>query len=337
MISQPSSGDVPMLSPKMLARFISGRLAWARGDLSESDYLITLSQQCLDEMAQVIANIRSSALPTVLLTPDEYPMPECRAAIGKVRQLLDDGPGFALVDRIPVEAMSAAEATALHWLLSSMIARPVAQKLDGTMIYDVWNAGQRATPGSGVRPDKTNIELNYHTDNSYNRLPPEHIGLLCLRPARRGGMSRVISLYSVHNEILSREPQLLPRLYKPYWFDRQREFVDADNPVFFAPIFAFDGKRLSARVSLHQIFGGYALAGEPLDETTKTSLTLLQKIFAEGNFATEFGLHPGRLQYVNNSVVGHSRTGFEDHPDPERKRHVVRLWLRDAGRRCYVG
>jgi len=32
-----------------------------------------------------------------------------------------------------------------------------------------------------------------------------------------------------------------------------------------------------------------------------------------------------------------SRTEFEDHPEPDRRRHLVRLWLRDHGRRAYTG
>ena len=70
---------------------------------------------------------------------------------------------------------------------AALVARPVAQSLSGIMIYDVEDTGQQATPGSGIRPDKTNIELSFHNDNNYNRAPPDYVGLLCLRPARRVG------------------------------------------------------------------------------------------------------------------------------------------------------
>src|SRR5260370_35618849 len=116
-----------------------------------------------------------------------------------------------------------------------MIARPVAQKLDGTLIYDVLDTGREALPGSGVRPDQTNIELKFHNDNSYNDTPPDYIGLLCLCQARNGGRSRVISFHTAYNMMLARHPEHLPRLFRPFWFDRQREFFPRHSAVFAAP------------------------------------------------------------------------------------------------------
>ena len=121
--------------------------------------------------------------------------------------------------RVVALPRTAAEATALYWLLSSIVSRPVAQKLDGTMIYDVLDTGEEALPGSGVRPDKTNIEIRFHNDNAYNDSPPDYVGLLCLRQAMSGGHSRVLSFHTAHNALLARYPKRLPRLHQPFWFD----------------------------------------------------------------------------------------------------------------------
>jgi hypothetical protein len=211
------------VAPRLLTTVVSGGSAWRRRDLAASDYCVSLSPACHDEIHRTLALLRAYPLPTLLLTPEEYPMPDCRAAMTEARRRLDGRPHFALVDRLPVDAMSAEEAKAVYWLLAGLVARPVAQSLSGIMIYDVEDTGQKATPGSGIRPDKTNIELSFHNDNNYNRTPPDYVGLLCLRPARRGGVSRVMSFATVHNEILRRRPELLARFYRPYWFDRQRD------------------------------------------------------------------------------------------------------------------
>jgi hypothetical protein len=320
----------------MLTALTDGAAAWTRRDLAESDYLVRLSPACLDEIRGAVALIRAYPLPAILLSSDEYPMPACRVAMAEVRRRLDEHPRFALVDRIPVEDMSVDEAKAAYWLLAGLVARPVAQSLSGIMIYDVEDTGQAATPGSGIRPDKTNIELNFHSDNNYNRTPPDYIGLLCLRPAVRGGGSRVIGFGSVHNEILRRRPDLLARFYRPFWFDRQREYLPGEPAVFAAPIFEYDGA-LRARLSLHQIRGGYALTGEPMDPETTAALDLLRHIFADDSLAVSFDLTPGRLQFTHNRVTGHSRFAFASDPEPGRRRHLVRLWLRDTGRRAYPG
>ena len=60
-------------------------------------------------------------------------------------------------------------------------------------------------------------------------------------------------------------------------------------------------------------------------------------IFDEDGLSVDFDLEPGQIQFVHNRALGHSRTAFVDHPDPDRRRHLVRLWLRDHGRRAYPG
>jgi hypothetical protein len=89
-------------------------------------------------------------------------------------------------------------------VLGQLIAAPVAQKWDGTMIYDVTDTGRQF--GYGVRGSWTNVELSFHTDNAFGVAPPDYVGLLCLMPAREGGISRFCSLYTVHNEMLRRHP-----------------------------------------------------------------------------------------------------------------------------------
>ena len=333
--AQPSNPG--LATPSVLSALVKGPAAWTGRELSSDDFRVGIAPDCREEIRRTLADLKAHPLPTVLLTPQEYPMPACAAMMAEVRRMLDDGPGFALLDRIAVEEMSVEEATSIYWLLSAMIARPVAQKLDGTMIYDVRDTGQTATPGSGIRRDKTNSELTYHIDNSYNHSPPEYVGLLCVRPAKRGALSRVVSFATVHNEILRRSRNLQPRFYRPYPFDRQREYLAGEDPIFSAPIFEYDGSQLRARLSLHQIHGGYTLAGKAMDEATAASLELLETIFEDEALAVEFELKPGWIQYVNNRAVGHSRTSFEDFPELERKRHLIRLWLRDAGRRAYQG
>jgi alpha-ketoglutarate-dependent taurine dioxygenase len=214
-----------------------------------------------------------------------------------------------------------------------MVSRPVAQKLDGTMIYDVLDTGQQALPGSGIRPDKTNIEIRFHNDNAYNDTPPDYVGLLCLRQAQSGGHSRVLSFQTVHNR-LGREH--LARLYEPFWFDRQREYRPGESAIFAAPVFEKAGE-LKGRFSVHQITGGYALHGEPIDSRGEAALAAVLDIFDDDDLSVDFDLEPGQIQFVHNRAIGHSRTAFVDDPDPGRRRHLVRLWLRDHGRRAYPG
>jgi hypothetical protein len=320
-----------------LSAIIEGPSAWVRADIRTEDWRLELSAACLDEIRWAVDELRAFPLPTIVLGAGDFDMPACRQAMAQTRAILASGVRFAVVDRLPLAEMSAGEAAAIYWLLSSMIARPVAQKLDGTLIYDVLDTGQEALPGSGVRPDKTNIEIRFHNDNAYNNTPPDYVGLLCLRGALSGGHSRVISFHTAHNHMLAHCPEHLERLYEPFWFDRQREFHPGESPVFAAPVFDCGAAELKARFSIHQINSGYALRGEPVDPAGEASLGALLDVVEDEALSLDFDLEPGQLQFVDNRALGHSRTAFVDDPDPAKKRHLVRLWLRDHGRRAYPG
>ena len=315
---------------------IDGPSAWRRADLRTEDYRVDLSPRCLDEIRRLADEFSAGPLPAIVRRPEEFDLPYCRAAMATVRQVLKRGVRFAIVDRLPVEEIGDEAATTVYWLLASMVARPVAQSLDGRLIYDVRDSGRQALPGSGVRPDQTNIDLKFHTDNSYNTTPPECVVLLCLRTAKAGGHSRVASFHTLYNALAERHPETLPRLYRPFWFDRQREFQNGEPEIFSAPVFT-DGEELHARFSAHQIRGGYALRGEPVDNEGAAALAALLDVCDDDTLSADFDLEPGQLQFVDNRVLGHARTEFEDHPEPGRSRHLVRLWLRDHGSRAYPG
>jgi len=323
--------------PVVLDRTIAGRAAWTRADVRDNDYRVTLSTAARDELLETVRTMRRQPVPLLALRPDSFSMPACHAAMEEVRRILTEGIRFALLDRLPIEELSLEEAKALYWMLSAMLARPVAQKLDGTIVYDVHDTGQQALPGSGIRPDKTNIDLQFHNDNAYNATMPVFVGLLCVRPAKDGGMSRVMSFYTAHNALRERHADVLPRLYQPFWFDRQREFHPGEESTFSAPIFVRDGDRLSARLTLHQIRGGYALRGETMDNETAAAVEAIKDVFADPSLQFDFHLQAGEMQFVANREIGHSRTEFHDHAEAERRRLLIRLWLRDEGAQGYMG
>ena len=320
----------------MLTHRIDGKQAWVKANLQEHDWLYTLEGECRRELSLVIEDLRANPLPLLLLTPDMFELAACRPLAARVRGALKDGVSFAVVDRMPLDGITLEEAKALYWLFSLMIARPVAQKLDGTMVYDVHDTGMQALPGSGVRPDKTNVDLTFHNDNAYNKTMPEIVGLFCLRQAQAGGLSRAISFQTAHNCLLSDYPDLLPRFYQPFRFDRQKEHFAGEDPIFSAPMFEYDG-RLRARLAPYQVKNGYAMMGEAIDASTAAAIAALDEIFARDELIAEHYLQPGQIQYVNNREIGHSRTAFIDHAAPQTRRYLVRLWLRDAGHRGYRG
>jgi alpha-ketoglutarate-dependent taurine dioxygenase len=327
--------DLTVDTPSIFGRF-TGRDAWTGASLRADEGTITLSPECLLEIRDTLSVLRANPLPVLTLGPDDVEMPACAAVMATARRELDEGLGFAIIDRLPLDEMSTEEVMAIYWLLARMTGRPVAQKwMDGRMLYSVTDLGRPS--GNGVRPDVTNEDQSFHTDNSYNLCPPDHVGLLCLRPAMEGGISRVVSMTAVHNRMDAEFPDLIDRLYQPFFFDRQREHAEGDAMTIHRPVLAAEEGRLRVRVSRNLMYQGYRLAGKPVDQRSEDALAAWFSIVDDPAMYKEFFFEPGQIQFVNNRIMGHKRTKFTDWPDPARKRHLLRVWLRERGPRFYNG
>lgn len=295
-----------------------------------------LGNQCVDELLSVAESLARHPLPTVALSPNDFELPAVREAMRSVRSQLDAGIGFAIIDRIPLERVSNDIAVQLYWLLMCTVGRPVAQKWDGTLIYDVIDTGRKPAPGNGVRSSKSNQGQGYHTDNAFNT-PPNHVALFCLRTAKEGGASGLISFETVYNRLLKDHPEAVPRLFEPFYFDRQREHSPDDELVSFRPMFQQVEGQLAVALSTGLVRQGHKLANVNLDDRTQTSLEALDQVMEDPSLGKHFAFQPGQIQIVNNRRLGHRRTAYKDWPQPELKRHLVRIWLRDEGRRTYHG
>ncbi|MBC8238843.1 MAG: TauD/TfdA family dioxygenase [Alphaproteobacteria bacterium] len=319
----------------MLAHDSDGPPAWTGSDLADGAGLIALDGACQDELLDLAGLLAANPLPVLSLHPDDFGLEHCRELMARVRQELDQGLGFAIIDRLPLEHLSEDGATALYWLLASMVSRPVAQSWDGKMVYEVRDTGKQ--PGNGVRPDITNAGQNLHTDNSYNLCPPDYVSLLCRQTAMRGGISQLVSFPAAHNRMRAECPELLARLYQDYTFDRQREHAPDDTKVVHHPLFALDGGRLVGRLSKRMVIQGYELEDQVMDATAAAALAALETVMTAPGMGKDFHFQPGQIQFVNNKSCGHARTAFTDWPEPARRRHLTRLWLRDRGRAFYNG
>ncbi|OFX04031.1 MAG: hypothetical protein A3D94_00530 [Alphaproteobacteria bacterium RIFCSPHIGHO2_12_FULL_66_14] len=311
------------------------RLLWRGDTLPATAGRLAVPGEVVTELDAVVAALDRDPLPLLVLRPDDFALKASREFMREVKRTIDDGPGFAIVDRLPVDRWSQDGAKAVWWLLASLVARPVAQKWDGTSIYDVTDLGK--PPGNGVRPDVTNYEQNFHTDNSYNNVPPHYVGLFCIRTAMEGGVSGIVSFATAHEEMRRRHPDLLPRLFQPFYFDRQREHAPDDVMTTWHPMLESEEGRLIARLSRFQVKNGYKLAGVDLDPEGLAAMEAFEAILNAPGMAAEFHFEPGQMQLIDNRALGHKRTRFRDWPDAARKRLLIRLWLRDRGGRAYNG
>jgi alpha-ketoglutarate-dependent taurine dioxygenase len=323
-------------SPTAIPRAsLSGGVVWDAASLAPTDGIVKLDDEALSELRGMVAALRDNPLPIEVLDTTVFRMEACRQLMARVTQTLETGVGFVIIDKLPMDEFSKDEAKAVYWILSQLVCRPVAQSWDGKMVYDVRDFGK--PPGNGVRPDVTNAEQNFHTDNSYNLCAPDYVALLCLRPALEGGISSIVSFHTVYNQMLARHPQLVDRLFAPYLFDRNKEHAPDAPAVISHPLMQVEHGRLTSRLSHRHVVNGYRMAGVELDPLGEDALETLEATMNQPELAREFFFEPGQIQIVDNRRLGHRRTGFTDFSEEDRKRHLVRLWLRADGRRFYNG
>lgn len=320
----------------MLDREIQGDVAWTGATDLPNGGKVFLTEDCLDEIRGAAAVLEANPLPLLALSPEDFELRACAALMARVKQILEDGPGFVILDRLPLDELSQDMAEAGYWLLGSMLGRPVAQKWNGLMKYDVRDTGKSPAPGNGVRGSVSNAGQSYHTDNSYD-MAPHYVALMCLRPAKVGGVSGLVSFQAVHNLLLKDHPDLLPRLYEPFYLDRQREHRPDAPLLAQTPMFRYENGKLDVRFSERLIKAACEMRGEPLDDAGRRALEAVIEIMNAPGMDKEFDFERGQIQIVNNRRLGHRRTAFTDWPEPERRRHLVRLWFRNSGRPFYAG
>jgi alpha-ketoglutarate-dependent taurine dioxygenase len=314
---------------KMWYRDITDKRARRQAHISSTDWLVPFPEAGLAELDAVLEVFDRHPQPVHQLTLARLPnLPTCHQVMAQVRTTLHQT-GMAIVDRLPVERYGIEQNKVLYRLLGQMLGRVVDQKWGGTTLYDVKDIGKPL--GHGVRRSVTNLDQPFHTDGPWLSMTPEIISLLCLQTAQSGGMSRLVSLLTAHNEMWHHHPDLIERLYYPFVWDRQAEHGPGDVPYSIHPMFAYDGEQLSARYYDDYIHKGYALAGEVLDTQGKEALDALQTIVNDAAHWVEFRLASGQLQYLNNHQFVHARTSFTDNQAASMQRHLIRCWYRNDG------
>lgn len=311
----------------MLTRPITDERAWRAETLDAPEHwYYTLPESCLRVADGVVQDFRREARPTTELWISPEMTQTCRAELAPISAALEEGRGFAIIKGAPILGRTADEAQALYWVIGQLLGRPFQQNVQGTLLYDVRDTGQDVK--YGARFSVTNAESSFHTDNSFGSEILDYVGLLCVNTAKAGGLNQVVSGYSVHNVLLTEHPDVLETLYQPFHVDRRGGVEQGQSPTVEQPILTWDGRDLVFRYLRYWIEVGHEKIGQPLTSAQTKALNVLDQLLNRRDLIAEFGLRRGEMFFINNRWILHNRTAFEDHAEPERRRHYVRLWLK---------
>ena len=323
------------VTPQMLTEEMQNGLAWTRSSINPKNAIINIDDPSNEELHKLAASLAKLQKECTQHSPIEFDIPNLVSIMQRAKKLIDKGPGFAVIKGLPLDIFNIETVTKIYWILGQIIGRPVAQKWDESMLYEVRDTGQ--TYGYGVRGSYTNVGLCFHNDNAFNIAVPRAVGLLCINSAKTGGDSRFCSFYSIHNQLLKNHPNVLKRLYQPVYWDRQKEHSKGEPVATFAPIFRWINNQLFVRANVSLNRKGYEILGLDLDSETQHALEVFEECLSDPAFWIELPLQPGDAQYLNNQEIGHYRSEFEDYDDSKQKRCLVRTWHRESGHVTYNG
>ena len=300
---------------------IHGPSAWYGPDLAaRSDWIEQLSPAEIQEIDVAAERLAAAEFDIPSIRTQDFPLPTLGPRLRRILTDVLDGRGFVLMRRLPVERWSRRKTATAYFGLGAHLGNARSQNAQGHVLGHVKDLGQSSS-NPNVRIYQTNERQGYHTDSS------DVVGLLCLQPAKEGGLSSLVSSVTLFNELRKRRPDLLPCLFEPIETDRRGEVPEGQKPYFQIPVFNWYAGLLSAVYQRKYIDSARRFVGRPLTDQQHAALDLLDTLVDDPTLNLSMQLETGYIQLVHNHTLLHDRTAFQNWPDPERQRHLLRLWL----------
>ena len=307
------------------ARQIEAPWVWTPTVLSgQSDWVFPLDDAALLEIdrayAHALDKLQGQKEKFAAVTAADFPLPTLSEKLRNISAELSDGRGLALLRGLPVEKYDRDELVIILWGLGSHLGVGISQSYRGDMIGDVMDMSHE---GDIRRAYRSPRPLYLHVD------PVDIVGLLCLRPSRTGGQSLIASGLAIHNAILNERPDLMPYLYRGYYYHHSEAESTGEPPTtsYRVPVFKEVGGRIVCNFNANTIGRSLAEDGLEHDPQAIEAFEIFKEVTQRDEIVHRINFEPGDLQLLNNRVMMHGRTEFDDWPEIERKRHLLRVWL----------
>jgi Taurine catabolism dioxygenase TauD, TfdA family len=315
-------------------RPITGANVWHGKDMVNSmRWQRHLTPAQLAEIDTALTAARARRLSWEDMTAEDFPLPRLAPLFDDIREELENGSGLLMLRGIDPARYSLDDAKIVYAGLCRNLGTLVYSNRGGEYMREIRDVGRDVGKRYGELADGqgsaflssysrtlSNGSLRYHTDRC------DVVALFCIRQAMKGGLSRLCSSPAVHNAMLERRPELCAALYRDVWRSRFGEEDEGDSLGYGLPVWgARDGKFTS------HYSRTFVEAGQRRPEAPRVSaaqweaLDMLSDLADELSFEMSFA--PGDIQFVNNHVIYHARTEFEDDAEAGRDRLLLRLWL----------
>ena len=292
-----------------------------------ADWIERLSETEVREVENAVERVHESRRDLATITAVDVPLPTLGPRLKGMLEEVLSGRGFVLIKGLPLERWSRREAAVAFLVIGVHLGNLRMQNAEGHLLGHVRDLG-RSSSDPNTRIYQTRERQTHHTDSC------DVVGLMCLQQAQSGGLSSLVSSTTIFNEMRRRRPDLLSVLMQPIETDRRGEVPEGGKPYFNIPVFNYHDGLVSTIYQRQYIESARRFPGvPPLTSLQIEALDLLDQLANDPKLNLMMELEPGDIQLVHNHTILHDRTAFEDYPEPERKRHLLRLWLAPPGAR----
>lgn len=303
--------------------------AWYGVDMARrrSEWVTDITSDEVTELEVAAKNLLLSERDIAQIAAKDFNLPILGKKLLTLRENLLQGRGFAVLRGLPVHGYSERLSATMFYGIGCHIGHPRSQNREGHVLGHVRDLGVKGSDPN-VRIYQTNERQTFHTDSA------DVVGLLCLKTARSGGQSLLVSAATIYNEMQSRRPDLLELLLQPIATDRRGEVPDEEKPYMLIPVFSDYRGYLTIFYQRQYIESAQRFEDAPrLTEQHIEALNLFDELANDPMNHFSMNLEPGDMQFVHNHSLLHDRTGFVDWEEDAEKRHLLRLWLSVPGDR----
>uniref|UniRef100_A0A1D1ZST8 TauD/TfdA-like domain-containing protein n=1 Tax=Auxenochlorella protothecoides TaxID=3075 RepID=A0A1D1ZST8_AUXPR len=311
----------PTEAPDTQLRPVLTAAAWTAADMRarEHEWTYHLTPNDIQELDEALVLARATGKPIHELTQEDFPLPLLAPKLRALGSEVVHGRGFQIIKGVPVERWSREESVTAYWGMGLRWGRAVSNNAAGHLVGHIKDIGHDPLDPS-TRLFATRAAQPFHNDAA------DVVGLLCLTLGESGGLSSWTSSVSVYNAVLAARPDLARLLTQPWVWDRKGEVPPGKPPTFAMPVFNHHAGHLSVNWSSNYFLAAQRHPGVPaLTPAHLEAIALVDALAASDALRLDAMLAPGDVQLLSNHTVFHARSAFTD--SPERKRHLLRLWL----------
>jgi hypothetical protein len=294
----------------------------------ESEWAYRLSPTEVAEIEVAVATVRQQRLDIADIRRETFPLTTLGPQLDRLCSEVLNGRGFVLLRGMPVENRPIAESATAYWGVGTYFGSARSQNAKGHLLGHIYDLGGSSATDPTIRSYATAERQNFHIDRC------DVVALLCLRRAKSGGLSAIVSSMTLHNVMAQRRPDLLERLYQSFPVDRRGEVPPGKAPFYEAPVFNEHNGYLSVLYSRLHIGSAQRFPeARRLTAEDYEALDMLAALAADPELCLEMTFMPGDIQFLHNHTILHARSEYDDWPELKRKRHLLRLWLAPSGAR----